>query len=130
MTSARNLGLEAARRQRTIREAQIRIARPLQNPDVALEVSRDVPYEVLTFNVPIEIGGKRARRIDLARTEMAQSDIDVRVELRTLRRNLRQAFYGLLAAGERVRRHSLPEASAWRSRSAWIASESSASFAT
>jgi cobalt-zinc-cadmium efflux system outer membrane protein len=103
MASARNLGLEAARRQRAIREAQVRIARQLQNPDVALEVSRDVPHEVLTLNVPIEIGGKRARRIDLARAEAAQADIDVRVELRTLRRNLRQAFYGLLAADERVR---------------------------
>lgn len=101
--SARNLGLEAARRQRAIREAQVRAAGQLQNPDVSLEVSRDVPHEVLTFNVPIEVGGKRARRIDLARTEAKQADLDVRVELRTLRRNLRQAFYGLLAADERVR---------------------------
>jgi outer membrane protein, heavy metal efflux system len=99
----RNLGLEAARRQKAIRDAQVRIARQFQNPDVALEVSRDVPHEVLTFSIPIEIGGKRGRRIELARTEAAQADLDVRVEMRMLRRNLRQAFFGLMAADQQVR---------------------------
>ncbi len=103
LAAARNLGLEAARRQKAIREAQIRIAKQYQNPDVAFEASRDVPHEVLTFNIPVEIGGRRGRRIELAQTEAAQADLDVRIEMRTLRRNLRQSFYGLLAADERVR---------------------------
>lgn len=103
LATVRNLGLEAARRQKAIREAQIRIARQLPNPDVAFEASRDVPHQVVTFNLPLEIGGKRSRRIELARTQARQADIDVAVETRTLRRNLRQSFYGLLAAEERVR---------------------------
>jgi cobalt-zinc-cadmium efflux system outer membrane protein len=103
LAASRNLGLEAARRQKAIRDAQIRIAKQYLNPDVAFEASRDVPHEVLTFNIPVEIGGKRGRRIELAQTEAAQADLDVRTEMRTLRRNLRQSFYGLLAADERVR---------------------------
>ena len=103
LAASRNLGLEAARRQKAIREAQIQIAKQFQNPDVAFEASRDVPHETLMFNVPVEIGGKRGRRIDLARTEAAQADLDVRTEMRTLRRNLRQSFYGLVGADERVR---------------------------
>ena len=103
LAASRNLGLEAARRQKAIREAQIRIAKQYQNPDVAFEASRDTPHEVLMFNFPVEIGGKRDRRIDLAQAEAAQADLDVRVEMRVLRRNLRQSFYGLLAADERVR---------------------------
>ena len=103
LAASRNLGLEAARRQKAIREAQIRIAKQYQNPDVAFEASRDTPHEVLTFNIPVEIGGKRGRRIELAQAEAAQADLDVRVEMRVLRRNLRQSFYGLLAADERVR---------------------------
>jgi outer membrane protein, heavy metal efflux system len=103
LAATQNLGLEAARRQRAIREAQVRIARQFQNPDFAFEASRDVPHEVLTFSVPVDVGGKRARRIELAKTEAAQADLDVRVEMRTLRRNLRQSFSGLLAADERVR---------------------------
>jgi cobalt-zinc-cadmium efflux system outer membrane protein len=103
LAAARNLGLEAARRQKAIREAQVRIARQYQNPDVAFDASRDAPHEAVTFSLPLEIGGKRARRIEVAKTEAGQADLDVRVEMRTLRRNLRQAFYGLLAADERAR---------------------------
>jgi outer membrane protein, heavy metal efflux system len=103
LAASRNLGLEAAKRQKAIREAQIQIAKQFQNPDVAFEATQDVPHEALMFNVPVEIGGKRGRRIDLARTQAAQADLDVRAEMQTLRRNLRQAFYGLVAADERVR---------------------------
>jgi outer membrane protein, heavy metal efflux system len=103
LATSRNLGLEAARRQKAIREAQIRVARQFPNPDVAFESTQDVPHHSLMFSVPVEIGGKRGRRIDLARAEAAQADLDVRAELRTLRRNLRETFYGLLAADERVR---------------------------
>jgi cobalt-zinc-cadmium efflux system outer membrane protein len=39
----------------------------------------------------------------VAKEELTLADLDVRAEMRTLRRNLRQAFYGLLAADERVR---------------------------
>jgi len=36
--------------------------------------------------MPVEIGGKRSRRIDLARTAAVHADIDVRAAMRTLRR--------------------------------------------
>jgi cobalt-zinc-cadmium efflux system outer membrane protein len=102
LAASRNLGLEAARRQKAIRQAQVRTAGQLPNPDLAFEATRDVPHEALTFSLPLEIGGKRARRIELARSEAAQADLDLRVGLRVLRRNVRQAFYGLLAADQRV----------------------------
>jgi cobalt-zinc-cadmium efflux system outer membrane protein len=99
----RNLGLEAARRQRAIREAQLRVARQWANPEVGFEATQDTPHENLTFGLPIEIGGQRGRRIAVAKEALTLADLDVRVEMTTLRRNLRQAFYGLLAASERSR---------------------------
>jgi cobalt-zinc-cadmium efflux system outer membrane protein len=103
LASTRNLGVVAAMRQRAIREAEVRIAGQRPNPDFSFEATRDTPHEVLSFGFPIEIGGKRARRIELAQEEMSLADLDVKQAQRTLRRNLRQAFYGLLAADERVR---------------------------
>jgi len=103
LAASRNLGLEAARRQKAIREARVRTARQFPNPDVAFESTEDVPHHSLMFSLPVEIGGQRGRRIDLARVEAAQADLDVRAELRTLQRNLRETFFGLLAADERVR---------------------------
>ena len=99
---SRNLGLEAARRQRAIREAAIRAARQIPNPDISGEISRDVPHEILSVDVPIELGGKRGRRIDLAREELTLADVDLQAGLRAIRKQLRQAFYSLVAGDERV----------------------------
>jgi outer membrane protein, heavy metal efflux system len=103
LAMTRNLGLEAARRQRAIRDAAIRAARQIPNPDVSLEVTRDTPHEMFSVDVPVEIGGRRGRRIDLAKQELTLADVDVRTELRIVRKSLRQAFYTLVAADERVR---------------------------
>jgi outer membrane protein, heavy metal efflux system len=101
--TTRNLALEAARRQRAIRQAAIRTARQLPNPAAAFDIGRDTPHEIFTFDLPIELGGKRARRIDLATQEMTLADLDVEVQLRAVRRELRQSFYTLIGADERVR---------------------------
>jgi cobalt-zinc-cadmium efflux system outer membrane protein len=103
LATQRNLSLEAARRQRAIREAQVRAAGQVDNPTLLFEASRDVPHEVLSLEVPVGLGIKRARRIDLAKEELTLADVDVQTELRTLRRNLRGAYYGLLAADDAVR---------------------------
>jgi len=102
LATSRNLGLEAVRRQRAVREAAIRIARQIPNPDVSFELTRDTPHETAGVDVPIEIGGKRSRRIDLAKEELTLADVDVRAELRAVRKELRQAFYSLVAGDARV----------------------------
>ena len=53
--------------------------------------------EILTFNIPFE-PSKRSRSIDLAREELTLADVDDTAAVQTLRRNVRLAFYGLLAA--------------------------------
>ena len=102
LATTRNLALEAARRQRAIREAAVRIARQIPNPDVIVEVTRDVPHQIASFNLPVEIGGKRSRRVDLAREELTLAEVDVQTEMRAVRRDLRQSFYALMAADEQV----------------------------
>jgi cobalt-zinc-cadmium efflux system outer membrane protein len=101
--TGRNLRVEAARRQRAIREASVRTAGQIPNPDLSGDASRDVPHQSINLDVPLELGGKRSRRVDLAREELSLAETDVQVELRTLRRQLREAFYSLVAANERVR---------------------------
>ncbi|HEV8346974.1 MAG TPA: TolC family protein [Vicinamibacterales bacterium] len=103
LASSRNLNVEAARRARLIREAAIRTARQIPNPDVSFEATQDVPHQGLSVDIPVELGGKRSRRIDLAKEELTLAEVDVQAELRAVRRELRQAFYGLIAADERVR---------------------------
>jgi cobalt-zinc-cadmium efflux system outer membrane protein len=103
LASSRNLALAAARRARAIREGALRTAGLRPNPSASFEASRDTPHEVFVFEVPVELGGKRGRRIELAKEELTLADVDVQTEMRTLRRDLRQAFYSLIAADERIR---------------------------
>jgi cobalt-zinc-cadmium efflux system outer membrane protein len=103
LATQRNLDLEAARRQQAIRQAQVRAAGQIDNPAVTFETSRDTPHQILSFDIPVGFGLKRARRVDLAKEELTLADVDVRTEMRTLRRNLREAYYGLLAADDAVR---------------------------
>jgi cobalt-zinc-cadmium efflux system outer membrane protein len=103
LATSRNLGVDAARRARTIREAGIRVAGQRPNPNASFEISRDTPHESVVFDLPIELGGKRARRLDLAKEELTLADVDVQAELRAVRRELRQSFYSVIAADERVR---------------------------
>jgi cobalt-zinc-cadmium efflux system outer membrane protein len=101
--AAHNLDVDAARRGRAIREANIRAAGQRPNPDVGAEVTRDSPHQAFTIDLPIEIGSQRRRRLDVAREELSLADVDVHVQLRTVRRQLREQFFGLLAADERTR---------------------------
>jgi outer membrane efflux protein len=102
LATSRNLSLEAARRQRAIREAGVRTARQIPNPDVTFEVTQDIPHQIVNFNLPVEIGGKRTKRIDLAREEITLADVAVQLEMRAIRRELRQSFYSLIAADLQV----------------------------
>jgi cobalt-zinc-cadmium efflux system outer membrane protein len=101
--SSRNLAVAAARRRRAIREANIRTAGQIPNPDLSVEITRDTPHQAVVLGVPVEMNGRRGRRIDLAKEELALADVDVQVELRTLRRDVRLAFYALVAAEDRAR---------------------------
>jgi outer membrane protein, heavy metal efflux system len=103
LAASRNLDLAAIKRQRAIREAQVRVARQWANPAVGFEVTKDSPHENLTFDFPLPLGGVRGRQIDLAREELTLADVDEKAAMRTLRRNVRQAFYGLLGSDQRLR---------------------------
>ena len=100
LATSRNLNLAAARRQCQIREAAVNVARQIPNPDVSTEVTRDIPHQIVSLNVPVEIGGKRGRRVDVAREALALADVDVQAEMRAVRREVRQSFYSLMAADQ------------------------------
>ncbi len=96
---ANNLDLAAARRGRAVREAEVTAAGQHPNPDLVFESTKDTPHQMLSLDVPFE-PWKRSRRIDLAREELKLADVDDAAALQALRRGVRLAFYGLLAAEE------------------------------
>jgi cobalt-zinc-cadmium efflux system outer membrane protein len=93
LADKQNLDLAAARRQRAVALAGIRIAKERPNPTANFTALRDEPHEGLFFDQPIEIGGQRGRRIDVARQEGALTEVEIATLARQVRRSTREAYY-------------------------------------
>ena len=93
LADKQNLDLAAARRQRAVALAGIQIAKQRPNPTANFTALRDEPHEGLFFDQPIEIGGKRGRRIDVARQEGALTEVEIATLARQVRRSTREAYY-------------------------------------
>jgi cobalt-zinc-cadmium efflux system outer membrane protein len=98
LATKQNLDLAAARLRRAVMQAGLRIAGQIPNPFVTFGASRDTPHQSLVFDQPIEIGGQRGKRIEMARQEAALTDLEITALERVIRRQVRQSFFGLVAA--------------------------------
>lgn len=97
-----NPSLRAARLGHGVAAAEIEVAGQRPNPDVSYEAARETPHQAVTFSVPVEAGGKRDRRIASARATVATTDAELVLAEADLRASVRQAFFGLAAAEQRV----------------------------
>jgi outer membrane protein, heavy metal efflux system len=97
-----NRTLVAARLGRAVDVAGVGVAGQRPNPEVSFEAARDTPHEVASVAFPLEFGGKRARRIDLANATLARTVADLSVQSLDVRRTVRLAYYELVAAASRV----------------------------
>jgi cobalt-zinc-cadmium efflux system outer membrane protein len=93
LADKQNLDLAAARRRRAVALAGIQIARQRPNPSANFTTLRDEPHEGLFFDQPVEIGGQRGRRIDVARQEGALTELEIAALARQVRRSTREAYY-------------------------------------
>ena len=90
-----NAHVRAVRARRAVAEAALDIAGARPNPDLIAGYTRSAPRLNLSLSQPVEIGGQRARRRDVARAELQLTGLDVDAALRALRRDLRVAYYNL-----------------------------------
>jgi len=97
-----NLELAAVRQARAIRQAEVRAAGQWANPEFSAEITRDTPHGDIAVGFPVDIGGVRSRRVAVAKEGLAMADVEEAAAQRDLRRKVRLAFYGLLAADERL----------------------------
>ena len=93
-----NLDLASARLRRAVSEAGIRIARQRPNPTVTFGALRDLPHEDLLLDQPLELGGQRGRRIELARRQVSLTDAEYSALERQVRRSVRVAYYAVALA--------------------------------
>jgi cobalt-zinc-cadmium efflux system outer membrane protein len=97
-----NPTLVAARLGRAVDIAGIGVAGQRPNPEVLFEAARDTPHEGLILALPLEVAGKRGRRLDLASATLARTTADLAVQVLDVRRQVRVAYFELVAASNRV----------------------------
>jgi cobalt-zinc-cadmium efflux system outer membrane protein len=92
----------ASRTARSIGVAGIRAAGQRPNPEVNVEAERETPHWAFAGTLPIELAGKRQRRLDVAQAELAVSDAETLRTTAEVRSEVRRAYYQAVAGVRRV----------------------------
>ena len=97
-----NRSLAAAMLQRPVGLAGIDVAAERLNPEIAYEIEKETPRQSIGFALPLELGGKRGRRIDLAKATVAVREAEIERLKLDIRSRVRRAYYALVAANRRA----------------------------
>ncbi len=79
-----------------------------------MELEKEAPKEAYTVALPVELGGKRARRLDVADAALRTGDAELAHAITELRADVHRAYFARVAASER--RASLDELEALAGR--------------
>jgi cobalt-zinc-cadmium efflux system outer membrane protein len=79
-------------------EAGVAVARERPNPDLSFTNVRDTPRDAAAVSVPLELGGKRGRRIDLAEASVASGEAVLAQTIAGVENDVRRAYYQVVAA--------------------------------
>lgn len=101
MAMSSNPHLIAARLKKPVDVAGVDVAAERPNPEFSYELGRDTPKHSFTLVFPLELGGKRSRRVDLARATVASGDAAIRQAEFEVQNDVRRAYFELAAAEAR-----------------------------
>ncbi|HEY3159171.1 MAG TPA: TolC family protein [Vicinamibacterales bacterium] len=99
---AANATIAAARLRGPINLANLAVARERLNPEGSFELEKETPKEAYGFAVPLELGGKRARRIDVAQATIRAGDAELAATITQVRNDVRRAYFGQVLADSRL----------------------------
>jgi cobalt-zinc-cadmium efflux system outer membrane protein len=97
-----NPTLVAARLRRSVDLAGRDVARERLNPEVRVEAERETPKYSYTFALPLELGGKRGRRLDVSEAAIRTGEAELAVSVLEVRAVVRRAYFDRVAADARL----------------------------
>jgi len=92
----------AARTARAVDVAGAQAAGQRSNPELGFEYAKETPHWAFTGTFPLEIAGKRQRRIDVANATIAVTDAETARIGADLRADVRRAYFTAVAADRRI----------------------------
>jgi outer membrane protein, heavy metal efflux system len=97
-----NPAIVAARARRAMSLAEIAVARERLNPEARVELERETPKEAYGLSVPLELGGKRTRRIAVSNAAARTAEAEIAQTIVEVRAQVRRAYFERLIADARV----------------------------
>jgi len=99
---AANPTIAAARLKGPINLANLAVARERLNPEGAFELEKETPKEAYALAVPLELGGKRTKRIAVGEATVRAREAEVAATIAQVRNDVRRAYFGQLLAEARL----------------------------
>ena len=96
-----NPTIAAARLARAINVAGLAVASERLNPEGTVEFARETPKQAFGLAVPLELGGKRAKRIAVGEATIRAGEAELAATMAQVRNDVRRAYFDLLVAGAR-----------------------------
>ena len=97
-----NPSVLAARSARAIDLAGMQAAGQRPNPEVSVEAERETPHWSFGGSVPIEVSGKRQRRIDVAQATLSTTEAETARVMAEVRSDVRRAYFSAVGALRRL----------------------------
>jgi cobalt-zinc-cadmium efflux system outer membrane protein len=98
---ASNPAILAAQGRRAIGAAGVAVAGERLNPEGRVELDRDTPRQAYTLAVPLELGGKRSRRLAVAEAAVRTADAEIAQVIAETRNAVRRAYFDRAVAEAR-----------------------------
>jgi cobalt-zinc-cadmium efflux system outer membrane protein len=99
---AANPTIAAARLRRPVDVAGLAVARERLNPEGTLELEKETPKQSFGLAFPLELGGKRAKRIAVGEATIQAGDAALQATIAQVRNDVRRAYFGVLVADARL----------------------------
>lgn len=99
---AANPTIAAARLRGAIDLANLAVAQERLNPEASVEISRETPRQAFGVAVPLELGGKRDKRIAVGEATVRAGEAELGATVAQVRNDVRRAYYAVLVADARL----------------------------
>jgi cobalt-zinc-cadmium efflux system outer membrane protein len=99
---AANPTIAAARLGSAVNLAGLAVARERLNPEASVEIEKETPKQAFAVAVPLELGGKRTKRIAVAEAVVRTGYADLSATIAQVRNDVRRAYFDRVVADARL----------------------------
>lgn len=96
-----NASIAAARLRGRISTAGLAVAGERLNPEASVEIAKETPKQAFAFAVPLELGGKRSKRIAVGEATVRSTEAELAATIAEVRNDVRRSYYDVLVADAR-----------------------------